>query len=479
MQHKKPIVDKLAAHSGSSTISFHVPGHKNGNFYNSDRIELWGNILNIDLTEIPGMDNLHCPVGIIEEAQYLTAQAYGVDRTYFLVNGSTAGILATLFGTAHSGDKILVDRCCHSSVLNGLMLGRLKPKYIGRPIDKTTGIPLAVNLIELKKTIEDYGAKVLIITNPNYYGVCSNIRAIEELAHKHGILLIVDEAHGAHFKFSKELPESAVDAGADLVVQSAHKTLPAMTQGSWLHVKGNRVDRDRLERMLGVFQTTSPSYPIMASLDMARYVMMKEGAERLKILLKNTRQTRKSINLMDRGLFSPGREYFKKIGCHDFDETKIIINCKEAGMNGYQLDYKFRKEKGIYGELYDLVNWLGVATCGNSRQDFEQLTDACGQVICTGKKISLPDFSMPVQEPCIDLWEVMQVDWQKISLEDAQGMTAAESIVPYPPGVPFVCPGERITAQVIEMMKLYSQLHINIKGYTEGQIEIVKRGNHS
>ncbi len=474
MQNKKPVFDALYNYSKARHVSFHVPGHKNGVFYNTLGTAVWENILHIDLTEIPGMDNLHSPAGIIKEAQDLAARAYGVDSTYFLVNGSTAGILAGILGTARPGDKVIIDRGCHSSVLNGVMLGRLEPVYFGRKIDSATGIPLSIDHEEVREIIENSGAKAIIVTNPNYYGICSDLEPIARLAHKHGMVLIVDEAHGAHLKFNNWLPQSAVDTGADLVVQSAHKTLPAMTQGAWLHVKGARVDRDRLERMLGVFQTTSPSYPLMASLDMARYVMVKEGKEMLETLIRHTRYTRESINLLNNGLFAPDSDYFKEKGCFGFDETRLIIHCRDAGMNGYQLDYRFRKEKGIYGELYDLVNWLGVTTPGNSPEDFDQLVKACRDIEPAGRRMGLPDMGLPVQKPRMKLWEVMEMERQRVPLEDARGLTAAASITPYPPGVPLVCPGEEISPQIINMIKLYAQLHISIKGYADGMVETVK-----
>lgn len=477
MQIKRPILDGLAGYASSGAVSFHVPGHKGSGLYREKGIGFYKSILDIDLTEIEGTDNLYCPTGIIEEAQCLTARVYGVDYTYFLVNGSTGGVLAALLSSARPGDSVIVDRCCHSSVLNGLMLGRLRPVYLTREVDRRTGIPLSVDIEELERLLRTHDARAVILTSPNYYGICLDIGTIAGLVRGAGALLIVDEAHGAHLKFCDILPESAVDAGADIVIQSAHKTLPAMTQASWLHVNGDRVNRAKLERMLGVFQTTSPSYPLMASLDVARHIMATEGPERLRVLVNKVREVRDNINGMGNGLFLPDREYFKKAGCYDYDETRLVINCSRAGITGQQLDLSFREEWGIFGEMYDLANWVGVTTIGNRQEDFERLVKACSSVKPSGREIKLPFLQITCQPSNMNLWETMELEWEKVLLEKGEGRIAAANITPYPPGVPLVCPGERITKQAIEQIKDCINLGIAVKGYYDGYINIVKISN--
>lgn len=476
LQNRKPLIDRLIFHAGNNPVSFHVPGHKSRFLYGRLEHEFLCKVMELDVTEIPGMDNLHCPEGIIKEAQGLAAEAYGVDSTYFLVNGSTCGILAALLAATKPGDKIIIDRYSHSSVQSGLILGRLKPVYASRPVDRLTGIPLSVDLNRIGEAIaENPDAVAVFVTNPGYYGVCSDIRAISKLAQLNNMLLIVDEAHGAHLKFCDGLPESAVDTEADIIVQSAHKTLPAMTQGSWLHVKGERVDRGRLERMLGIFQSTSPSYPIMASLDMARHVMVTGGEERLKMIVGKLRGTRMDINLLDKGLFCPGREYFTGKGAFDFDETKLVINTSRAGISGYELDLKLRESKNIYGELYDLVNWLGVVTVGSLPGDLDALVEACSIVETGGARVaSLPDFDLEMPPGDLDPWEVLERDVVSVKLEEAENMVAASGITPYPPGIPIVCPGERITSGVIDRIELYLSFNMNIKGYRNGFVDVIR-----
>lgn len=477
MQNRTPLVEKLISHAAKSPVSFHVPGHKGSTVWMKCGTSFWDKFTKYDVTELPGMDNLHSATGVIKEAQYLAAQAYGVQDTFFLVNGSTAGVLASLLAVTQPGDTVLVDRHCHSSVLNGVTLGRLKPIFIGRPVDGNTGIALSVDPVAIKRTFESSrGIKAVIITSPSYYGICSDIKTIASIAKERDAFVIVDEAHGAHLKFWDGLPESAVDCGADIVVQSAHKTLPALTQGAWLHIAGGRVDRDRLARMLGIIQTTSPSYIVMASLDIARHVMATTGGTSLKEVCGHLQGIRQRINRLGKGLFCPDREYFKQTGCYDYDNTKLIINCLGAGIDGHRLDLEFRN-KNLYGELFDSANWLGIITIASKAEELDRLVEGCKEIktkLEAGKKV-LPGFYNPNFHCTMLPWQVMEREWTAVELERAEGRIAADSIVPYPPGIPLVCPGERISKEVIEHIKEYRTLDVIIKGLRGGRIQVVKK----
>ena len=475
MQKKRPLVEKLMAHKAKEPVSFHVPGHKGIPDLMDDGTNIFNTIFGYDITELPGMDNLHSAEGVIKEAQHLTAQAYGVRHTFFLVNGSTAGILASLLAVTRPGDTVIVDRQCHSSVINALMLGRLKPVFVVRPVDRHTGIPMSVDIKRIKDAFkENKGVKAVVITSPSYYGICSDIKAIADTAEQSGAFVVVDEAHGAHLKFWEGLPVSAVDCGADLVIQSAHNTLPALTQGAWLHVTGKRIDKERLYRMLGIIQTTSPSYPIMASLDAARHIMSSSGAVSLSKICEQTSETRRRINDLDSGLFCPDREYFKKAGCHDYDETKLIINCLGAGIDGHMLDRQLGRAN-VYGELYDMANWLGVVTAASKQEHLDRLVRGCRGLKTrrVPERRILPGFDIP--DICCGMqpWEVLDKEWVRVELDRAEGRISAGGIVPYPPGVPLICPGERFSAAVIDKINKYKALNINIKGLYSGQVEAV------
>jgi lysine decarboxylase len=474
-QSQKPLVESLVQHARSNPVSFHVPGHKSLSGYDKTVAEFWGRLLELDITELEGMDDLHCAQGVILEAQRLAAQAYGVDRTYFLVNGSTGGILSALMAAANPGDKVLIDRQAHSSVINGIMLGRLEPVYIGRPIEAASSIPMSLDIGLLSEALaSNPDAVAVVITNPNYYGICSDIEAISNMVGQHDKILIVDEAHGAHFKFCRHLPTSAVDTCADLVIQSAHKTLPAMTQGSWLHLKGKRVDRSKLEKMLGIFQTTSPSYPIMASLDAARCYMASTGALELERVIESVGQARQAIEALDNGLFCPDREYFKSKGAFDFDDTRLIINTARAGISGCDLDRMLRCGPGIYGEFYDMVNWVGVATVISRSYDLEALIRAIGRLGL--RKGPLPEIScsdIGIPPKVISPWQTLTGECQALPLKQAAGRISASSIIPYPPGVPLLCPGERITCDMINRIEQLVQKGIRIKGLCDQRIDVM------
>lgn len=473
-----PLVERIKCHIKSNPVSFHMPGHKNNSSFMNSGTIAWNELLQYDLTEIPGLDNLHCAEGAIEEAQRLAANAYGVKGTYFLVNGSTAGIIASLLAATRSGDEVVIDRGCHSSVYSALTLGTLRPFYVQRPVEKSMGIPLSMHKGEVERILEaNRDIRAVIITNPTYYGVCSDIKAIADIVHEKGAVLIVDEAHGAHLKFSDDLPTSSVDLGADIVIQSAHKTLPAMTQGSWLHVKGHRVNVERLERMLGIFQSTSPSYPIMASLDNARYMMEVAGQRRLKEVLELVRDTRDRINALNNGLFCPDNGYFKEKGSFDFDDTKMLINCAGAGITGYEFDKILRERYDVYGELYDGVNWMGIVTVASEKLHFKSLVRGCRDIepAADGERILLPYFQqrpLPVLE--LAPFEVLDRRSTYVKLDQAEGSIAASGIVPYPPGIPLICPGERFDDEVIEQIREYMGFNVIVKGIKDGQVEIIE-----
>lgn len=280
---KAPIVDALHAYADRRPTSFHVPGHKRGSAYIGTPVASWlGAVGLYDATELPGLDDLHAPNGPIREAQQLSAECFGAERTYFLVGGSTVGNLAMILAVCKPGDIVLMQRNAHKSAIHALMLAQAGAVFLGPEQDEPTGLytaPAAEQIDEQLRRFPD--AKAVFITNPNYYGMSIDLEPIAEAAHRHGKPLLVDEAHGAHFGLHPLVPKSALQCGADAVVQSTHKMLPAMTMGSMLHLQGGRIDRDAVEKRLRMLQSSSPSYPILASLDWARSVVDGAGADRL------------------------------------------------------------------------------------------------------------------------------------------------------------------------------------------------------
>lgn len=476
-----PIYKAVKNYAGENIIPFHMPGHKMGKGFPDEFIK---NLAKFDITELPNTDNLHFPEGVIKEAQILAAKAFEAEKTFFLVNGSSCGIHASIMSVCRPGDRILVTRDCHRSVIGGMMLAGADPVYINTEFDNFFGIPTILDPEKLEKALEDDpDVAAVLVTRPNYYGICSDIRQIAEITHSYGKILIVDEAHGAHLKFNKTLPPSAVQAGADICIQSAHKTLPALTQGAYLHVKSSMVDIERLEFNLRLLQTTSPSYIIMASLDIAREIMECFGEQLLEEVIKNSEWLRHSANNL--GSFVPLAENHighgnkvrnnnvcgmknrvkeneeKIIGKKFLDKTRLVLNSRNLEMAGYTVSHILRKKFRIQVEMADIFNIVCISTISDRREDFETLYRALSELPSVLKGLkdfknfidfkNFEDFKgLPIPKQGIRLCDIGKTRGRTAVLKDSIGKASRDFIVPYPPGVPVICPGEIITEEVVE-----------------------------
>jgi lysine decarboxylase len=472
-----PIYNKLREYAKEGIIPFHMPGHKMGKGFSSEFIE---NLVKFDITEIPGTDNLHFPCGIIKEAQDLAAKAFGSEKTYFLVNGSSCGIHASIMSVLMPGDKILVTRDCHRSVIGGMMMAGANPVYINTEFDSFFGIPTILKHEILEKALKDNpDVKAVIITRPNYYGICSDIEQIAKTTHSHGKILIVDEAHGAHLKFNKTLPVSAIEAGADICIQSAHKTLPAFTQGAYLHVKSNIVDIERIEFYLRLLQTTSPSYIIMASLDIAREVMECFGEKLLEDLTENTEWIRDAVDklgsfvplkedtieekqidssLIKRGSFTKkGLVEGRLMGKGLLDKTRLVLNTRNLGKTGYRVSQILREKFRIQVEMADMFNIVCICTISDSRKDFDSLYRALNK-LSVDNESQVPDDNiiiqtineLPIPKQGVSLCDVGKCRGKSVILKESIGKASRDFIVPYPPGIPVICPGEIIMEETVD-----------------------------
>lgn len=465
-----PVYSALRAYGDSNPLPFHMPGHKLGKGIPR---ELISEIERLDLTEIPGTDNLHAPTGILKEAQRLAAEAFGAVESFFLVNGSTVGLHAAIAAVCRRGQTLITGRDSHRAVINGLQMLGVRPFYILPEYSEAFGIHTGFAPQTVEKAFRDAPhAAGLLITRPNYYGVCSDLKEIAEIVHQHNKVLIVDEAHGAHLTFNSRLPESALACGADLCIQSAHKTLPAFTQGSYLHVGSDRIDRERIAYFLDIFQTTSPSYIIMAYLDIARELMQRFGRERLDILLDtieacSSKFDFRGIELMNCSMV-PG---------FDHDATRISANVSGAGITGYAAEKLLREKNNIQVEMSDLKNIVCIATAADDCRSVEHLFLAISKlavlaqqgtggpdagmgmevglspnsVLMNGTKLAdyrrlaLPDL---VMEP----WEILEAKVEKVSLSQAGGRISGAIISPYPPGIAIVCPGESFSPDIVRYL---------------------------
>jgi len=446
-----PIYRAIKAYTCSDPLPFHMPGHKLGNGIPD---ALSRHMERLDLTEIPGTDNLHMPAGVIKEAQELASIAFGSQKTFFLVNGSTVGLHAAIAAVCRPGQKLIVGRDCHKAVINGMILSGVTPFYILPEYSEDFGISTGITASAVEKALGmNSDAAGVLITRPNYYGVCSNISEIAEIIHRHGKLLIVDEAHGPHLSFNRRLPAGALQDGADICVQSAHKTLPALTQGAYLHVGSENVDLDRIKYFLDIYQTTSPSYIIMAFLDIARELMQRHGEQLLNSLLDNIEKG--AAGLEENGIRLLCRRYLNGF---DHDTTRIVVNVAEMGITGFAAEKLLREKFNIQVEMSDLNNIVCIATVADDAENinrlFSSLTTLKSMSQPVGRKrifpvlgrLKLPSIAMKPDE-------LLNADFKKIPLSYAAGEISREMVFPYPPGIALICPGEIIDGQTVEQLE--------------------------
>ncbi|HOP45593.1 MAG TPA: aminotransferase class I/II-fold pyridoxal phosphate-dependent enzyme [Coprothermobacter proteolyticus] len=479
-QYRTPYYSGLLAYIAKHRASFHMPGHKRGRGVHPDfKAFLGENVFLLDLTEVQGVDYLHKPTGILREAMDLLADAYGAKESFFLVNGSTVGNQAALMAVGGPGKKILIARNSHRSVVGGLILNGSIPVYLPVNVDPELGITTSVSPEVLREYLDKHDVDAVFLTNPNYYGVSGNIRELVDIVHEHGLPIVVDEAHGAHFHFHQALPLSAVDAGADLVVQSTHKTLSSMTQSSWMHMNGDLVDVELLKAALRTLQSSSPNYVLMASLDVARMQMATEGAELLSSALNVAQYLREAINEIP-GLQCFGRERVGKYGIFDVDLTKITITVLGLGLTGYKVEQLLNDELGVEVELSDPNNILAFVTIGDDYDNADKLIKAMSNLSerFYGKLPPLETAAVhtfPVlPEVVLTPREAFFAEKKVVPFREAVGAISAESVVLYPPGIPVIAPGERITEESFDYVMKRKEEGAEVQGTADPELEFIQ-----
>lgn len=458
-QHKTPFFTKLKEYGMKSVTPFDVPGHKLGKIKN-DLLDFIGqNTFLLDSNAPIGLDTLSKPSGVIKEAEKLMAEACHAERSYFLTNGTTTGILAMIMATCRANDKIILPRNVHKSVINALILSGAMPIFVKPDIDIELGIANGVTYENFANAIENHpDAKALFIINPTYFGVVSDIKRITDLAHENDMVVLADEAHGAQFYFSDKLPLSAMDAGSDISATSVHKTGGSFTQSSVLLTQGKRIDHIRLRSTLNMLQSTSPSALLLASLDVARKTMYFEGKKRIDKLLDIAEKARQSLKTIP-GIKIIDRDYIMDRGGFDFDQTKIVIKVSDLGLSGFEVYQNMRKKYNIQLELAESHIVLAVLTIGNSKDDLDNLYLAFKDLSKRYYKIRnrLPKIKFTYQFPetYVRPRDAYHAPKLQLPFEDAYDEISAESIMIYPPGIPFVIPGEIISQEVIDDIKFY------------------------
>ncbi|MBE3578398.1 MAG: aminotransferase class I/II-fold pyridoxal phosphate-dependent enzyme [Caldanaerobacter subterraneus] len=466
-----PLYDALMEYVKKETVPFHMPGHKQGRVLPKEYIE---NLAKIDLTEVPGLDNLHNPDGPILEAEKLAAKAFGSKQAFFLVNGSTGGIYAAMYAVLNPTDKVLVMRNSHKSVYNGVVLTQSIPVYLLPEIDYENGIAMGIDVEKLEEVLQkERDVKAVVVTHPNYYGFCSDIEKIVDIVHKYGKILIVDEAHGAHFPFSNNLPKTSIKAGADIVVHSLHKTLTSFTQTSILHLNSDRVDVDRLKYSLSLFQSTSPSYILMSSIDMAREYMEKEGKKRLEEVIQLALYVRREIDKME-GIRCLGEDIVGRYGIVDFDVTKLTISVKNLGIEGPEAEDFLRRECNIQVEMSDVYNILAMVTVGDDEKRVKMLLEGLKKLSKNRKRVKFGDRILFPSLPEMELTpsEAVRKKKVRVPFEKAEGAISADFVTPYPPGVPLICPGERIEKDMVKYIEVLYNKGTKVLGIQDNLLSV-------
>ena len=508
MKQEELLINRLAAYAGSDMYPFHMPGHKRM----PGPMDSFANPFTVDITEIDGFDNLHHPEGILRDSMRWAADVYGADQTYYLINGSTSGILAAVCGTVPRGGRILVSRNCHKSVYHGIYLNQLKTSYVYPQEIAGLGIQGGITAEDVDRMLKRYmDTQAVLIVCPTYDGIVSDIEAISQIVHRAGLPLIVDEAHGAHFRYDAMFPVSALDLGADVVIQSVHKTLPSLTQTALLHIKCNRpdggcyADRERIDRYIHMVQSSSPSYVLMASIENSIYQMEHMDMAPYGKRLRGLRQRLGRMNhlrLADTGLIG-------QAGIRDLDISKIVVSTRGTylpsvgngltGFTGAQLDDILRREYHLEMEMCGADYVTAITTAMDSEEGLERLGDALVRIDARltddGSNARRENGSGPVMAPdcktgqesmqkssvysmrcdtAMSVGEAMDGKIKSINLEDSPGCISGEFVYIYPPGIPIVAPGEWISRPILEVILEYRNKGLPVQGPMDQSLRTIR-----
>ena len=470
---KKTLYNYLKQHSDSDMYPFHMPGHKR-NF----QCGLLSGLYRMDITEIDGFDNLHEPESIIKDAQERAAELYHSEESFYLVNGSTSGILSAVSALSGGANRLIIARNCHKAVYHAAFLNHMKLYDVYPEIYEEYDIagPVSVEAVEkeikaiLQETDEEKSAAEaiagVVITSPTYDGVVSDVKAIADMVHGYGVPLIVDQAHGAHFGFHPSYPENAVSQGADIVIHSVHKTLPAPTQTALLHRNGNLIDREKLKRYLHIYQSSSPSYLLMAGIDEALFTIATEGFRRLDELLGLRKQLEKRA------------ETFQHIRvCPHTEPGKLIISVKNTSVTGQELSDILRKTYHLQMEMASGSYVTAILTMMDTKEGMERLATALQEIdqnlsATSEKQLPLPGLKIHPKR-VMEIYEAYQSKFEKVDLKEAVDRTAAEFVSLYPPGIPILVPGEVISERVLEIIQGYQERGYVVQGIDQGKLKVI------
>ena len=467
-----PIAEAMRRYSADAVIPFHTPGHKHGRgAHEILRGLLTSEGLRQEVSLMDELDDLHAPHACIREAQELAARLWHADDCIFMVNGTTSAVQAMLLGTLKAGDAVIIPRNAHRSVIAGLILSGARPIFLPVEFDAQLNVPLNVTVEAVGRAIKKFPqAKAVLLVSPNYYGVAADVAQISRLVHAAGILLLIDEAHGAHLTFSDELPPSAIESGADLAAQSTHKILGSLTQTSMLMIRRGIVDTEAVKRAASLLQTTSPNQLLLASLDVARLQMEVGGRQLIQSAVELSKFLRASIKNL-RGLRT-----FDAVKNFSLDATKLTVNVVDRGLSGHEAEEILRRELRVQCELSDAANVLFLVTFADDAQTCGKLVDALKNLPSRPPKILPPILPAPTEISVAELTprETFHAPTEAVELLAAVGRICAEEVTFYPPGIPLLMPGEKISAAVVERLRSEKFSGSHIVGASDKTLSTIK-----
>lgn len=471
-QTAAPLYEALLNHRLNRIVHLDVPGHKGGRGNKELRDFLGRTCLQSDVNSMKPLDNLCHPVGVIKEAQDLAADAFGAKNAFFMVNGATAGVQAMILSSCKPGDKIILPRNVHRSAINALVLTGAYPVYINPGVDQRLGIALGMAMEDVERTIAQHpDAKAILVNNPTYYGVCSNLKEIVRLAHQKGMMVLCDEAHGTHFYFGEDMPLSGMAAGADMAAASVHKTGGSLTQSSIL-LCGEKVNADYVRQIINLTQTTSASYLLMSSLDIARRNLALHGVEMFRKTCDFVNYAREEINQIG-GYYAFGRELCNGDTVYDFDPTKLSIHTRDVGLAGIEVYDLLRDEYDIQIEFGDLGNILAYLSIGDRPRDIERLVSALAEIWRRFAKDPAGLMKQEYIDPevAVSPQDAFYADKESLPIMETDGRICSEFVMCYPPGIPILAPGERITKDILDYIQYAKEKGCSMTGPEDPAIE--------
>lgn len=471
-QMRAPIYEALLSFKKKRVVPFDVPGHKRGRG-NPELVELLGEkCVGLDVNSMKPLDNLGHPVSVIREAEELTADAFSASHAFMMVNGTTSAVQTMILAVCKSGDKIILPRNIHKSVINALVLCGGIPVYVDVEVNHQIGIALGITVDAMKKAMEENpDAVAVFLNNPTYYGICSNLEELTKLAHKKGMKVLVDEAHGTHLYFSNELPMSAMEAGADLAAVSMHKSGGSLTQSSIL-LCGESMDAEYVRQIINLTQTTSASYLLISSLDISRRNLALRGKESFEKVARMAEYARSEINAIG-GYYAYGKELINGDSVYNYDVTKLSIYTRGIGLTGIEVYDILRDEYDIQIEFGDIGNILAYISIGDRIQDIERLVGALEDIKRVYGKEDTNQFCGDFIQPEVVLspQKAFYSAKEQVPIEETNGRICGELVMCYPPGIPILTPGEKITEEIIEYIKFAKEKGCSLQGTLDSKVE--------